>query len=101
VNIEYSELLILDEQQAVTLYELVELSGMTVETLVMLVESGALVPKVEENDNQDTWQFNCQCVETIRTLSRLKQAFDLEENALGLLMVLLERIKTLENQSMR
>lgn len=101
MNIEYSELLMLDEHQAVTLYELVELSGMTAETLVKLVESGALVPKVEENDNQDRWQFNCQCVETIRTLSRLKQAFDLEENALGLLMVLLERIKTLENQSMR
>jgi len=98
MNVEYSELLMLDEHQDITLYELVDLSGMPVETFIVLVESGALVPKNDESDNQETWQFSCQCVATIRMLSRLKQAFDLEENALGLMMVLLERIQKLENQ---
>ncbi len=44
MNIEYSELMWLDEQHEVSLDELVELSGLSLQELQLLVESGALIP---------------------------------------------------------
>lgn len=93
MNIEHSELIWLDEQHEVTLDELVELSGLSRQELHQLVESGALIPN---NQAADTWHFSSHCIVSIRTLSRLKQDFELEQNALGLLLVFLERIRKLE-----
>jgi chaperone modulatory protein CbpM len=93
MNIEHTELMWLDEQHEVTLDELVELSGLSQHELQLLVESGALIPN---NLAADTWHFSSQCIVSIRTLSRLKQDFELEENALGLMLVFLERIRKLE-----
>ena len=103
MNIEQSELMWLDEQHEVSLDELVELSGLTLQELQLLVESGALVPNnpvpnnlVSNNLAVDTWHFSSHCIVSIRTLSRLKQDFELEQNALGLMLVFLERIRKLE-----
>lgn len=97
MDIEHSELIWLDEQYEVTLDDLVELSGMSLEELNVLVESGALIPNnLDASINAESWHFNCQCIKTIRTLSRLKEAFELEQNSLGLMMVFLERIEKLE-----
>ena len=102
MNIEHSELMWLDEQHEVSLDELVELSGLSLQELQLLVESGALVPNlvpnslVPNNLVSDTWHFSSQCIVSIRTLTRLKQDFELEQNALGLMLVFLERIRTLE-----
>jgi chaperone modulatory protein CbpM len=97
MDIEHSELIWLDEKHEVTLDELVEISGMPLEELTVLVESGALIPNnLDASINAEAWHFNCQCIDTIRTLSRLKQAFELEQNSLGLMMVFLERIQKLE-----
>jgi chaperone modulatory protein CbpM len=98
MNTEHSELIWLDEQHEVTLDELVELSGLSQQDLQLLVESGALVPNnpVPNNTAADTWHFSSHCIVSIRTLSRLKQDFELEQNALGLLLVFLERIRKLE-----
>ena len=103
MNIEHSELMWLDEQHEVSLDELVELSGLTLQELQLLVESGALVPNnpvpnnlVSNNLAVDTWHFSSHCIVSIRTLSRLKQDFELEQNALGLMLVFLERIRVLE-----
>lgn len=93
MNTEHSELIWLDEQHEVTLDELVELSGLSQQELQLLVESGALLPN---NPAADTWHFSSHCIVSIRTLSRLKQDFELEQNALGLMLVFLERIRTLE-----
>ena len=101
MNIEYTELMWLDEQHEVSLDELVELSGLSLQELQLLVESGALVPnlvpnKLAPNLASDTWHFSSHCIVSIRTLSRLKQDFELEQNALGLMLVFLERIRKLE-----
>lgn len=102
MNIEHTELMWLDEQHEVSLDELVELSGLSLQELQLLVESGALVPNlvpnslVPNNLASDTWHFSSHCIVSIRTLSRLKQDFELEQNALGLMLVFLERIRTLE-----
>jgi chaperone modulatory protein CbpM len=93
MNIEHTELMWLDEQHEVSLDELVELSGLSLQELQLLVESGALVPN---NLTSNTWHFSGQYIVSIRTLSRLKQDFELEQNALGLMLVFLERIRTLE-----
>lgn len=102
MNIEHSELMWLDEQHEVSLDELVELSGLSLQELQLLVESGALVPNLVPNNlvpnnlASDTWHFSSHCIVSIRTLSRLKQDFELEQNALGLMLVFLERIRKLE-----
>ena len=93
MNNENSELIWLDEQHQVSLDELVELTGLSLQELQLLVESGALVP---HNLDANTWQFSSHCIVSIRKLSRLKQDFELEQNALGLLLVFLERIRVLE-----
>ena len=93
MNNENSELIWLDEQHQVSLDELVELTGLSLQELQLLVESGALVP---HNLDANTWQFSSHCIVSIRKLSRLKQDFELEQNALGLLLIFLERIRVLE-----
>jgi chaperone modulatory protein CbpM len=95
MNIDYSELMWLDHHHAVSLEELAELSGLAQEELRQLVESGALIPNSTSDENL---YFNSHCVISIRTLSRLKQDFDLEPSAFGLTLVFLERIRKLELQ---
>lgn len=98
MDIKDNEIIWLDAQYEVTLEELVELSGLPLQELNVLVESGALTPNNLYTNSNEFCYFNCSCIETIRTLSRLKKAFDLEQNSLGLLMVFLERIQKLEYQ---
>lgn len=91
-----SELIWLDEQHEVSMRELVSLSGLTEEEVRQLVEIGALTPTIADKPNVDTWSFSSHCIVSIRQLSRLKQDFELEQNALGLTLIFLERIRTLE-----
>jgi chaperone modulatory protein CbpM len=93
MTIEHSELIWLDEQHEVTLDELAELSGLSLQELKMLVESGALTPS---NLAASTWRFSGHSIVSIRKLSRLKQDFELEQNALGIMLIFLERIRKLE-----
>lgn len=93
MNIEHTELMWLDEQHEVSLDELVELTGLSQHELQLLVEGGALLPK---NPAADNLYFSSHCIVSIRKLSRLKQDFELEKNALGLMLIFLERIRTLE-----
>lgn len=100
MNLEYSESIladsiILDEQHEISLHELAELSGMTSEELYHLVDNGVLIPI---NPEAAIWQFNSHYVISIRTLCRLKQDFELETNSLALMLIFLERIRTLEDQ---
>jgi len=93
MNIDFTELVWLDHQHEVSLDELAELSGLAQEELRQLVDSGALTPI---NPDEKQWSFSGQCVVSIRTLSRLKQDFELEPNAFALTLVFIERIRALE-----
>ncbi|MDI1310373.1 MAG: chaperone modulator CbpM [Methylotenera sp.] len=95
MNIEFNELVWLDHHHEVSLIELVELTGLSEEELQHLVDSGALVPT---NPDETSLNFSGHCVISIRTLSRLKQDFELEPNAFALTLVFLERIRTLESK---
>lgn len=98
INIEHSEFVWLDEHHEVTLDELATLSGLTQQELHLLVDNGALVPN---NPEAESWHFSSHCIVSIRTLSKLKQDFELEPNAFALTLVFLERIRQLEMQLQR
>lgn len=93
MNVEYPESMLLDEQHEISLNELAELSGLSLEELYLLVDSGVLLPN---NPEAAIWHFNSHYVISVRTLVRLKQDFELESSSLGLMLALLERIRKLE-----
>lgn len=115
MHMETSEVVFLDEHHEVSMLELVELSGLTAQDLQHLVEIGALIPNnlaasdlapnnlVLNRPSVDDLtiselRFSSHTLVSIRTLSRLKSDFELEQNALGLMLVFLERIRRLELQ---
>jgi chaperone modulatory protein CbpM len=95
MSIDYFESVLLDEQHEFSLNELSELSGLSSEELSQLVDRGVLLPN---NPDEAVWHFNSRYIISIRTLSRLKQDFDLESDSLSLMLVFLERIRVLEQQ---
>lgn len=109
----------LDAHQALSFNDLLILSGLSLSELITLVEQGALVvlsvnetqlnelkPNIDQNNinnitadsDINTWLFNSQSLVSMRTLCRLKADFELEDNALSLIMIYLERIRLLEAQ---
>lgn len=109
----------LDAHQALSFNDLLILSGLSQTELITLVEQGALVvlsvnetqlnelkPNIDQNNinnitadmDRNTWLFNSQSLVSMRTLCRLKADFELEDNALSLIMIYLERIRLLEAQ---
>ena len=89
----------LDERAELTLDELVELSGLSSQLLVELVNHGALDPVGQQVEAQPTqWRFSADCVVAVRTVSRLRGDFDLDANALSVTLMLIERIRSLEAQ---
>lgn len=98
INIEHSEFVWLDEHHEVSLDELAALTGLTKQELHLLVDNGALVPN---NADAENWHFSSHCIVSIRTLSKLKQDFELEPNAFALTLVFLERIRKLEAELQR
>lgn len=93
--LENSELTWLDEHHEVSFDDLAVLSGLSVQEILQLVESGALIPNKPDTVST-AWVFSSHSVISIRKLSRLKHDFDLAPNSLGLILVFLERIRILE-----
>jgi chaperone modulatory protein CbpM len=79
----------------VSIEELAEMSGLPIELLRELVEYGALIPADTQSAH---WSFAGDCVVTVRTVSRLREDFDLDANALSVALNLIERIHGLEAQ---
>ena len=87
----------LHESAELTLEELVELSGLSSELLIKLVEYGALAPVDPQHEARPAqWRFSSECVVSVRTVSRLRGDFDLDANALSVALMLVERIHELE-----
>lgn len=95
MNVEYPASVFLDEQHEISLNELAELSGLSLEELYELVDSGVLLPN---NPEDAIWHFNSNYVISVRALFRLKQDFELESGSLALMLAFLERIRILEHQ---
>ena len=93
MKLEISEALWLDAQQTYTLDEVSAQSGLPGELLQQLVEFGALPAH-----RAATALFSGDCVALARRASRLHNDFELDAHALALVLRLLERVSTLENE---
>ncbi len=95
MRIELTEAVWLEERPELSLEELTELSGLPEEVLRELVDCGVLVPISAQASE---WRFTSGYVATVRTASRLRTDFDLDANALALVIRLMNRIEELEAQ---
>jgi chaperone modulatory protein CbpM len=101
MKIELTDAQWLSEHAEVSISELAELSGLSAELLRELVEYGALIPVNAQdpiNEESAQWSFTAECVVAVRTVSRLREDFDLDANALSVALMLIERIRGLEAQ---
>jgi chaperone modulatory protein CbpM len=101
MKVELTDAQWLSEHADVSVEELAELSGLPPELLRELVEYGALVPinaQVPTDVQSAQWSFTADCVVAVRTVSRLREDFDLDANALSVALMLIERIHGLEAQ---
>ena len=87
MNIEITEELWLDTQQTFSLTEFTERSGLPQELLQQLIELGALPAT-----------FNTACLDTACTARRLHQDLELDAGALAVVLQLLGRVRTLEDE---
>jgi chaperone modulatory protein CbpM len=92
MRIEITEAVWLDEHRELSLMELVELSGLSVDELHHLVDCEALQPI----SGATHVRFRADCLALVRTASRLRSDFDLDVNGLALALRLLGRIRELE-----
>lgn len=95
MQIEISDAVWLDERQELSLDELAELSGLSQAELRELVEYEALAPAGVATEQQ---RFTAECLAIARTASRLRHDFDLDADALALVLRLLDRIRYLETE---
>jgi chaperone modulatory protein CbpM len=105
IEIAEASVLWLDEYHELSLTELLELSGLSAAELQHLVECEALLPVVTVNPaavepaadlGMAEARFSARCLTLARAASRLRNDFDLDENALALTLRLLKRIHELE-----
>ena len=95
MRIEIHEAVWLDEHQQFSLMELADLSGMPEAGLRELIDCAALAPV---DPAAAEARFGAACLTTARLAQRLRQDFELDTGALALPLMLLERIRDLENQ---
>jgi chaperone modulatory protein CbpM len=101
MTIELTEAQWLHDHGEVSWEELVEASGLAPELLRELVECGALAPinaQTPADVQPVQWRFTASCVVTVRRVSRLREDFDLDANALSVALMLVDRIHALEAQ---
>ncbi|MGC2459830.1 MAG: chaperone modulator CbpM [Steroidobacteraceae bacterium] len=94
MRVELTEMLWFEEH-AVSLSELAELTGLSPATLEELVSSGAIEP-IDASSPEP--RFGAAALGAARHARRLREDFDLDTQALPLVLGLLERIDGLERQ---
>jgi len=95
VNIEICEALRIDEHGELSFAQLIEYSGLPEGELRELVAYGALVPR---DPGAAAWSFEASALSVARTAQRLRHDFELDANAISLLLSYVERIRDLEEQ---
>jgi chaperone modulatory protein CbpM len=92
------EVVWLDDQPAVSLTELVEVSGLSEAELLELVHGGAI--PVREHHGA-SYTFSARVVTVARCAGRLRQELELDMAGLGVALRLLERVENLEAEIAR
>ena len=94
----YDESILLNESVELSFDTFLKLSGLSYDELQLLIDCGALSPCQANESRLESANFNSHYLISIRKLVRLKQDFELDNNALGLMLVFLERVRILEQQ---
>jgi chaperone modulatory protein CbpM len=95
MRIDLTEAVWVEEQPDLDLADLAESSGLPVEVVQELADCGVLATSGSQ------WRFAGGCVTTVRTASRLRNDFELDANALALVMRLVDRVQELETEIRR
>jgi chaperone modulatory protein CbpM len=86
----------LDDNAALTFEQLVERSGFSENELRELIECGALGPPEQA---ATAWTFSARAVVVLRTASRLREEFALDDtHSIAVVLRLAQRIEILETQ---
>jgi len=93
MNTEMTAATWLVDDQAFSLTELADLSGLSEPELNELVEYGVVKPV---NPDAAAWVFSGECLIAVRMAYRLRTHFELEWQGVALTVSLLERIRGLE-----
>jgi chaperone modulatory protein CbpM len=93
-----TEVVWLDEHRAVSLSELVEVSGLTRDELLELVHGGAIPVR---EDRGGSYVFSAQVISVARTACRLRNELELDIAGLGVAIRLLDRVRGLEEEIVR
>jgi chaperone modulatory protein CbpM len=93
-----AEVVWLDERRAISLAELVEVSGLSERELLELVHSGAIPARETAGTG---YVFSAQIVTVARTACRLRDDLELDTHGLGVALKLLERVQDLEAEIAR
>lgn len=95
MKIELTEVLWMDQYQALSLANLAKLSGLSESELSELVDCGAIVPV---NTDSTEWIFDAGCLVVAKTACRLRNDFELDTQGLSVALTLLARVHNLETQ---
>jgi chaperone modulatory protein CbpM len=95
MKIEFCEALHLDERGDVSFAQLIEYSGLPEGELRELIAYGALSPL---DPAAPSWTFSASTLGVARAAERLRHDFELDANALSLLLSYAERIHELEEE---
>lgn len=95
MNIVVSESVWLDESGVCGIEHLAELSGLSLDELRDLIDSGVIAP-VDESTQPDV--FYLRYVVTAKTARRLRDDFELDRRGVAVALSLLERIDALDKE---
>lgn len=92
-----TELIWLDSRETVSLAELSQVCGMSMDELDELVDYGALVPLAPSSSKPDDL-YSAACIVQLRTVCKLRLDFDLDVFTAAVLLGYLDRIAELQRQ---
>lgn len=95
MNIVVSESIWLNEAGVCSIEHLSELSGLSLDELRDLVESGVIEPV---DESAEPASFYLRYVVTAKTARRLRDDFELDRHGVAVALMLLERIEALEKE---
>jgi len=98
MTVQITESVWLNTSDTCSFDHVVEISGLSKDELLDLIQTGAIEPSSRDRDN---YVFHTQCIAVARTARRLRDDFELNSQGLALALSLLRRIDELEAELAR